>query len=1428
MNARFQSGGRPVGTMRLACALLLLILSAALLSPLESSADATPMVGSITVNTTDDELNDDGDCSLREAVQAANNDTEVDACPAGDGADIITFAVGSTLPIGTEIYINTNISLVGPIILQNDDAGTSLLRVTTNGTLNITDLTIQNGDRGAVKNVQGTLNILGVSFQNNTNTGDCGAIDNSGDLNILMSTFAGNQAGSGDDGHMGGAICLAGSDSVHISLSNFNGNIASGSGGAIAVTSTSTDVEISDSIFSGNIALGEDPNYHGGGAISNNTDNLDIIRCAFNGNLSPNSGGGALYNKIGTSKVLSVEDSSFNGNIAGSLTDGWGGAILNFGKLQVTRSTFNGNIASPLGKGGAMYSGKQGDVEIANSTFFANNATPAGQGGGIYNADNGSSSNIEVRLYNVTLTDNVAGTGGALYNDNETVELYNTIIDQGGLGAGGTCAGDAPVDGGGNMQSPGTDCGAGIPSVADTMLGAPTYNGGAIVSLLTIMPDAGSPVIDAADNTTCLAAPVNGEDQRAESRPNDGDGDGNPVCDVGAMEREAAAAGYGSDPVQPGPIEFGSAIINTTIGTSFEVFETGNTTLNVSSPTLSGPHAGDFTAPLGFSIADGANPVDVSLDCTPTGVGTRTATLTFSTNDFDHPTVDYTLICIGTDVPEPGYGSTPPAPGPLDFGEVEVGGSRQRSISVFEAGTDSLTVQSPLLGGANPGIFNLQTAFPFTIPDGGSPVDVDLTCQPSEPGIQTAVLTLQTNDPHNPSVSYNLSCDAYISPGPPIVPGPITTASTPYDVAVSPDGKHLYVTSQANSRLLVYERDANGDLTLVQSYFEADLSAPYGVAISPDGLHVFVTSIGHSALHILSRDPEFGTVTTLDVIHDGDLVWCSPDPPYLCLYVDGLDAPDGIAVSPDGRNIYVASTGDNAVSIFRREVPTGTVTYRHRVKEGVGSVVGLQEAKDVAVSPDGSHVYVAASDSNEPGSDGALTVFSRDPESGWLTYVESYPDTGAFLLGGASSVAVSPDGAQVYAASSQDGSLTVLTRNPADGTLTWKHVWFNLFGFVGLDGAHGVATSPDGSFVYVCSVGDNALLAFERDPVDDFLDFRTIYRDGVDGVDGLWYAARVAASPDNRHVYVTGYLDNAVTRFDVANPVPYLISLDPGSATAGDPSFELTVIGQRFSPNSVVQWNGINSKPTTYVSSTELRAEIDAADIAAAGISPVQVYTPLPGGGTSNVLDFTIGQPGDNPVPTLYHLNPAGAMAGDPALTLTLQGVNFVDGAVVQWNGSDRATTYINSEQLQILVPSADLADPGTASVAVENPAPGGGTSNALPFDIAGPGDNPMPSLRRIAPAQVYLTGAGGSDLLVDVYGDNFIPGSQVYLEGQPHITSYVDSGHLQAIFTAGDTAFTGNYAVTVFSPEPGGGTSNGLSFKVVGNRIFLPVMLKG
>jgi hypothetical protein len=94
-------------------------------------------------------------------------------------------------------------------------------------------------------------------------------------------------------------------------------------------------------------------------------------------------------------------------------------------------------------------------------------------------------------------------------------------------------------------------------------------------------------------------------------------------------------------------------------------------------------------------------------------------------------------------------------------------------------------------------------------------------------------------------------------------------------------------------------------------------------------------------------------------------------------------------------------------------------------------------------------------------------------------------------------------------------------------------------------------------------------------------------------------------------------------------------------------------------------------------------------------------------GATSNPVPF-IGQP----------LSPGTASPGTPSLTLTVKGVGFVSGSIVQWNGQPLTTAFVSGQSLMAAIPPSSLATPGSFRVTVSNPGPGGGTSNSIPFEV--------------------------------------------------------------------------------------------------------------
>jgi hypothetical protein len=262
-------------------------------------------------------------------------------------------------------------------------------------------------------------------------------------------------------------------------------------------------------------------------------------------------------------------------------------------------------------------------------------------------------------------------------------------------------------------------------------------------------------------------------------------------------------------------------------------------------------------------------------------------------------------------------------------------------------------------------------------------------------------------------------------------------------------------------------------------------------------------------------------------------------------------------------------------------------------------------------------------------------------------------------------------------------------------------------------------------------------------------------------------------------------------------------SISPTPVTAGAAAFTLTVNGTNFVSNSVVQWNGSN-RTTTHVSFTRLTAAITAADIASAEMASVTVVgSSLFGNVTSNAVLFTIVA--GNPVPTITSLSPTSVTAGPAAFTLTVNGTNFVSNSAVQWNGSNRTTTFMSSTQLTAAITAADIASAGTASVTVLNPSSGGGTSNSVSFTIT-QSNNSVPVVTSLSPTSVT---AGGAAFTLTVNGTKFVSNSTVQWNGSNRTTTFVSSTQLRASIPAGDIAATGSASITVFNPAPGGGVSN-------------------
>ncbi|MGH2668048.1 MAG: beta-propeller fold lactonase family protein, partial [bacterium] len=344
-----------------------------------------------------------------------------------------------------------------------------------------------------------------------------------------------------------------------------------------------------------------------------------------------------------------------------------------------------------------------------------------------------------------------------------------------------------------------------------------------------------------------------------------------------------------------------------------------------------------------------------------------------------------------------------------------------------------------------------------------------------------------------------------------------------FSVTVSGDGKNVYVAGSADDAVALFTRNAgSGTLTFVALVRDEvgpvkGLAGAASVAVSPDGANLYAAGPGDSAVPVFTRNPSNGLLTYREREKEG------------LGAADGLAGVEAVATSPDGLHLYAAGAVDGALAVLARDPALGTLDFVEAEKDGLGGVDGLAGATGVAVSADGEHVYAVGA------TDSALVAFARDPVTGEVAFVEAELDGvgGVEGLGGASSVAVSPDGGHVYATGAADDAVAVFDRNAGTGALTFVEVERDGVGGVeGLAGASGVAVSPDGAHVYVTGAGESAGAAFGRDPGTGALSFVEVERDGFGGVAGLAAASGVAVSADGKHVYVTGAADAAVAVFD--------------------------------------------------------------------------------------------------------------------------------------------------------------------------------------------------------------------------------------------------------------------------------------------------------
>ncbi|HEY3132029.1 MAG TPA: IPT/TIG domain-containing protein [Acidobacteriota bacterium] len=198
----------------------------------------------------------------------------------------------------------------------------------------------------------------------------------------------------------------------------------------------------------------------------------------------------------------------------------------------------------------------------------------------------------------------------------------------------------------------------------------------------------------------------------------------------------------------------------------------------------------------------------------------------------------------------------------------------------------------------------------------------------------------------------------------------------------------------------------------------------------------------------------------------------------------------------------------------------------------------------------------------------------------------------------------------------------------------------------------------------------------------------------------------------------------------------------------------------------------------------------------------------------------------NNPVPVVSSVAPSSATAGDPALTVTLIGTNFVNTSVVLWDGVAKPTTFVSATQLTAFIAASDLAVDNTIAVVVSNPAPGGGISGGKTFYIAPKTAPPLSTvnIRFISPNKAKV----GTQFTI--LGNNFnatASNNVVKFSDVSDTTAQVLSGNTNSIVATVPAGLTAGkkYSVTVTA---NGQQSNPIAFEITTTASALEIKPSG
>ncbi len=825
---------------------------------------------------------------------------------------------------------------------------------------------------------------------------------------------------------------------------------------------------------------------------------------------------------------------------------------------------------------------------------------------------------------------------------------------------------------------------------------------------------------------------------------------------------------------------FGYQIPQTTMSQSVHVTNCGGAPLVIHSIASSNTA---FNVPSGSngctgSIAAGSS-CTVSVQFTPTAVQAYAGQLTFTSN----ASIATVAIPLNGSGGAPSAGFGPPGSTQTLIFPAELVGqtSPAEFIGLYNNGTVPLTIYPSQIAVTSGFALASGGNCTSSLPPGQSCL-ISIKFAATKAGTFNGTLSVKTNDPINPTISTSLTGTAFASYPVPTITAlnnpsyPINSGTAPITMSVS--GTNFFPASvvyiNGVAQTTTYGNDTLLSVTFSPSLLNAVGQIPVTV-LNPTpggGTSASYPLIGYLSIPLtasaLTADPVGGflyaAIPASASQNPNTIIPINPATGAMLTPIPVANGPRNVAVSDDGSELYVASTGVlqrinlHTLAIEKTfNLPVDpewgqTFVEEMHVVPGSPQSIVVELFANVDPDEDGLALYNDSGLVNWLPGVGANGTSSKPLELGSFTFTSSsmiyglpQPELGTYFL----EVPVSPSGLSYTAMSAGESNnhvpLSSIVRS--DGTLLYTNsgeVWnpstMTLLGtYVEPGGAqifYAPSVIPDKANGHTYFLDENASYSqYQAVNIDVYdqtsyaelgtVPFTNIYSPDVTdlvrwGSNGFAFRCVDITGNEpaaNQIVIVTS---NLVINPNAA-PVPILSSVSPVQVTAGGAAYTMQLTGSGFTSASTVSVNG-NPLQTTYVSGTSLTAQVPASDITTAGQLNVQVTTPPPGGGTSNAVTVSIeGSKQTTPVVTVTPS--ATSITTAQALNITV-GISGGSGnptptgsVTLSGSGYTSASTTVSGGSVTITIPSGALATgtdtltatytPDSASSATYNSATG-------------------------------------------------------------------------------------------------------------------------